>query len=93
MQSECFAEQSFNAVSAYGGADAAGDADAQAGMAEIVRQGIGGERALGLFDFAVKYGGENESPAQTIGLWEFVAGSEHGGSSVNRLAGQPALGV
>jgi len=93
MQSECLAEQPFDSIAANGGANAAGDANPQPRMAEIVWQGIGGERALGLFDFTVEYGGENQSAAQTVSLGKFVARSLHGGSSMHRLTGQPALGV
>jgi hypothetical protein len=93
MQSEGFAEQPFDSVSANGSADAAGDADTQARMAETVWEGIGCEWAEGLFGLAVEYSGKDESAAQTIGFGKFIADSGHGGSSMLALAGQPALGV
>jgi hypothetical protein len=70
VEAEGFAEEAFDAVAARGGADVAGNADAQAGMREIVRAGVGDERAAGGFDAIFEDGREVGAGADAVGLGE-----------------------
>ena len=79
VEAEGFAEEAFDAVAARGGADSAGDADAQARVGEIVGAGVADERAAGGFDAVFEDGGEIGTGADAVGFGEGVSAGGHGG--------------
>jgi hypothetical protein len=78
LEAQRLAQKPFDAISTNGGADAAGDTQAQAGIRSVVWKCVDGKRAGGLFDSLGVDGVESEPAAQTIGFGKFIAGSLHG---------------
>ena len=72
VEAEGLAEEPLDAVAARGGADAPGDADAEARMREIVGAGEGDEGAAGGFDAVFEDRGEIGARADAVGFGETV---------------------
>lgn len=70
VEAEGFAEEAFDAIAARGGADSAGDADAEARMGEVVGVGVGDEWAAGGFDAVFEDGREIGAGADAEGFGE-----------------------
>ena len=70
VEAEGFVKEALDAVSARGGADGSGDADAEARMGEIVGAGVGDERAAGGFDAVFEDGREVGAGADAAGFGE-----------------------
>ncbi len=70
-EAEGFAEEALETVARDGLAgDAFGDAEAEAGMGEVVGEHDGQERAFGLFEAVVEDGGECAAAAEDVGFGE-----------------------
>jgi len=76
-QTKGLAEQTLEAIAAYGWADAARHDDPQARMGQIIRQGVECQRAAGLGGFAGEDGGEGPPAVEAMGAGK-AAGGSHG---------------
>jgi hypothetical protein len=76
VEAEGLAEEAFDAIACWGGADVAGDADAEARVREIVGAAEGDERAAGGFDAVFEDGGEFGAGADAVGFGKTVGRHE-----------------
>jgi hypothetical protein len=78
MQSEGFAEEALDAISARGGADGFGDSEAEPRVGKIVGAGIGDEGPLDCFAAGFEDRGKLGAGADAVGFGEAI-GLGHGG--------------